>query len=63
MLDFGKVEAIIVKVATLGLEKKHLGMNLRSIKDHLHKMVIENSYILFLNKVFTFFSFRIKNME
>jgi len=55
MLDFGKVEAIIVKVATLGLEKKHLGMNLRSIKDHLHKMVIENSYILLFSKVFTFF--------
>ena len=35
-----KVEAILVKVATLGLEEKHLGLSLSQVQDHLHKMVI-----------------------
>jgi diphthine-ammonia ligase len=36
-----------VKVATLGLEKKHLGSNLRDVRDHLHKMVLQKAIICF----------------
>ena len=35
-----KVEAILIKVATLGLDEKHLGLSLSQVRDHLHKMVI-----------------------
>ena len=38
MID-SKVEAILVKVATLGLDCKHLGLSLGEVRDHLHKMV------------------------
>lgn len=38
MLDCGKLEAIIIKVATLGLDQNHLGLTLREIRPHLHKM-------------------------
>ena len=34
-----KVEAIIIKVATLGLDQKHLGLSLSQVRDHLHSMV------------------------
>ena len=44
MLDCGKLEAIIVKVATLGLDQSHLGKTLVQIRPHLHKMVIFNSH-------------------
>jgi diphthamide synthase (EF-2-diphthine--ammonia ligase) len=39
MLDQGRLEAIIVKVATLGLDQSHLGKSLDQIRPHLHKMV------------------------
>jgi uncharacterized protein (TIGR00290 family) len=39
MID-SKVEAILIKVATLGLDEKHLGLSLSQVRDHLHKMVI-----------------------
>ena len=39
MID-AKVEAILIKVATLGLDDKHLGLSLSQVRDHLHKMVI-----------------------
>jgi diphthamide synthase (EF-2-diphthine--ammonia ligase) len=39
MLDQGRLEAIIVKVATLGLDQSHLGKSLDQIRLHLHKMV------------------------
>ena len=38
MID-AKVEAILIKVATLGLDEKHLGLSLSQDRDHLHKMV------------------------
>ena len=38
MID-AKVEAILIKVATLGLDEKHLGLSLSQVRDHLHKMV------------------------
>ena len=38
MID-SKVEAILIKVATLGLDGKHLGLSLSQVRDHLHKMV------------------------
>ena len=38
MID-AKVEAILIKVATLGLDGKHLGLSLSQVRDHLHKMV------------------------
>ena len=39
MID-AKVEAILIKVATLGLNDKHLGLSPSQVRDHLHKMVI-----------------------
>ena len=39
MIDFAKLEAIIVKVATLGLDQSHLGKSLAEIRPHLHNMV------------------------
>ena len=35
-----KVEAILIKVAALGLDDKHLGHSPSQVRDHLHKMVI-----------------------
>lgn len=40
MID-GGVEAVVIKVAALGLDpSKHLGMKLQEIQPHLVKMVI-----------------------
>ena len=39
MID-AKVEAILIKVAMLGLDNKHLGLSFRQVRDDLHKMVI-----------------------
>ena len=39
MID-AKVEAILIKVATLGLDDKHLGLSPSQVRDHLHKMVM-----------------------
>jgi diphthamide synthase (EF-2-diphthine--ammonia ligase) len=39
MIDVGKINAIIVKVATLGLDESHLGQSLAEIRPHLQKMV------------------------
>ena len=33
-----QVKAILVKVATLGLDQKHLGQDLSEVRDHLHLM-------------------------
>ena len=33
-----KIEAVIIKVATLGLDQKHLGLTLADLRNHLHKM-------------------------
>ncbi len=33
------IEAVLVKVAALGLEKRHLGKSLAEMRDHLKKMV------------------------
>ena len=38
MIEAG-VEAILIKVASLGLEQKHLGLTLAEAENHLHKMV------------------------
>ena len=35
-----KLEAILIKVAALGLDDKHLGHSPSQVRDHLHKMVI-----------------------
>jgi diphthamide synthase (EF-2-diphthine--ammonia ligase) len=45
MIDVGKINAIIVKVATLGLDESHLGKSLAEIRPHLQKMV--NSFFSF----------------
>jgi len=37
MID-AKVEAILIKVATLGLNTNHLGLSLSQVRNHLHKM-------------------------
>lgn len=33
------IEAVLIKVATLGLDQSHLGKPLSHVRDHLHKMV------------------------
>ena len=33
-----KMESIIIKVASLGLDQKHLGSSLAEMRNHLHKM-------------------------
>ena len=48
MID-SKVEAILIKVATLGLDEKHLGLSLSQVRDHLHKMV--NIYLAKVEKI------------
>jgi hypothetical protein len=48
MID-AKVEAILIKVATLGLDEKHLGLSLSQVRDHLHKMV--NIYLAKVEKI------------
>ena len=41
------VNAVIIKVASLGLEAKHLGKSITEMQPHLIKMV---SYIVFSKK-------------
>merc|ERR1719507_1817123 len=38
MIDDGKLNSIIVKVATLGLDQSHLGGSLKDLRSHLHAM-------------------------
>ena len=33
-----KVESVLIKTATLGLDQKHLGMTLGQVRNHLHAM-------------------------
>lgn len=49
MIDCAKLEAIIVKVATLGLDQSHLGKSLAEIRPHLHNMVTCGYYPSDLN--------------
>lgn len=37
MID-NQIEAVIIKVATLGLDQSHLGKSLKELRNHLHKM-------------------------
>jgi len=37
MVD-NKIESVLIKTATLGLDHKHLGLTLAQVRDHLHKM-------------------------
>ena len=34
-----KIDSILIKVATLGLDQKHLGKSLSEVRNHLHSMV------------------------
>ena len=38
MINDGKLNSVLVKVATLGLDQSHLGKSLGDVRDHLHKM-------------------------
>ena len=50
MIEAG-VEAILIKVASLGLEQKHLGLTLAEAENHLHKMVnLENRCLYLIYK-------------
>ena len=47
MIDSG-IKAVIIKVASLGLDEKNLGQTLSEARNHLHEMVslftaVENS--------------------
>ena len=38
MINDGKLNSVLVKVATLGLDQSHLGKSLGDVREHLHKM-------------------------
>ena len=61
MIEAG-VEAILIKVASLGLEQKHLGLTLAEAENHLHKMVnLENRCLYLIYKIMVFF--RMLNLD